>query len=224
MLGLTLLEPLRRGERECPLCGWLGASFYPNTGPGYHEPATHCPGCLSQARHRFLTLLLLRRTGFFREPQRVVEVAPMRGFEALCRAHPLLDYVSFDLERYAMERGDLTALHYPDAHFDFFICFHVLEHIPAERAALAEIWRVLKPGGTAVLQVPIDLELAVTVEYGKPDPRDAHHVRRHGRDFPDRLRAAGFAVESTTAADVADVHERDRLGLCEEPIFFARRP
>ena len=50
--------------------------------------------------------------------------------------------------------GDATAMPFPDASFDVVIAAEVLEHIPADQAALREITRVLAPGGTAAVTVP----------------------------------------------------------------------
>ena len=148
----------------------------------------------------------------------------MRGFEEVMRAQPGIEYVSFDLERRAMERGDITAMRYPDMSVDYFMCFHVLEHLPDEPAALDEILRVLRPGATAIFQVPIDWDAPVTREYDAPDPRDVGHVRRHGRDFADRLVASGFEVTSIRALDVLPPEIVAHYGLSAEPIFFGRKP
>ena len=51
-------------------------------------------------------------------------------------------------------RGDLLALPFPDDSFDKVIAAEVLEHIPADERAMAEISRVLKPGGRAAITVP----------------------------------------------------------------------
>ena len=79
---------------------------------------------------------------------------------------------------------------------------HVLEHVPEEARALGEIRRVLKPGGWAMLQVPVASGLDHTREepgavtdadrerlYGQSD-----HVRLYGQDYPARLEAVGFSV------------------------------
>jgi len=50
--------------------------------------------------------------------------------------------------------GDALRLPFPDATFDRVICAEVLEHVPDDRAAMAEIARVLRPGGTAAVTVP----------------------------------------------------------------------
>ena len=46
-----------------------------------------------------------------------------------------------------MEKGDITAMHYAAESCDYFLCFHVLEHVPDDIAAIREIFRVLRPGG-----------------------------------------------------------------------------
>ncbi len=43
---------------------------------------------------------------------------------------------------------------YPEAHFDGVILWHVLEHLPDPRETLAEVHRILRPGGTLVVAVP----------------------------------------------------------------------
>ena len=50
--------------------------------------------------------------------------------------------------------GDALRLPFPDGTFDRVICAEVLEHVPDDRRAMAEIARVLKPGGTAAVTVP----------------------------------------------------------------------
>ncbi|MCW2684168.1 MAG: putative methyltransferase [Blastococcus sp.] len=56
--------------------------------------------------------------------------------------------------RYEVVRGDLLHLPFPDASVDRVMASEVLEHIPDDVTAMAEIFRVLKPGGRAVVTVP----------------------------------------------------------------------
>ena len=220
---LAALDLLGADRHECNVCGWRGRRFYPNTGVGYHEQDTVCPGCLSLNRHRSLLALLVGITDLFAGGRRVVEVAPSPGFEALMRSQPDLDYTSFDLEPFAMEQDDITAMSYPTGSVDYFICFHVLEHLPRDVPAIREIHRVLKPGGTAVLQVPMDWEASVTREYPEPDPRECGHVRRYGRDFADRLAAPGLQVHLVSVSDILPAETVERFGLSPEPVFFATK-
>lgn len=222
--GLAVGDLLGPDRRECNVCGWTGRKFYPNTGTGYHESDTVCPGCLSLDRHRSLLALLVARTDLFGGGRRVVEVAPSPGFEALMRAQPDLDYTSFDLAPFAMEQHDITAMTFADDSIDYFLCFHVLEHLPYDAPAITEIHRVLKPGGTAVLQVPIDWAAERTREFGAPDPRDCGHVRQYGRDFAGKIAAPGLAVRQVSVSEVFDPGTVARYGLSTEPIFFAAKP
>jgi len=210
---------------RCNICGWRGAAFYPNVGPGYYERATVCPRCLCQDRHRALVHILEETTAFFSPLTDVLEVAPMRSFQKYClERKDGRGYRSFDYCRDAMERGDLTRMHYAAQSCDYFVCFHVLEHVAQEAEALREIWRVLRPGGTAVLQVPIDWTARTTVEYGAPRPREAGHVRRYGVDFPERVRAYGFDVQPISVRDLCDETFIREGGLSPEPIYLAVKP
>ena len=206
----------------CNLCGWSGRRFYPNTGAGYYERDCICPGCMASDRYRSLYEIMRRCTSVFTAGNRIVEVAPLRSLEAIFRSCPELDYVSFDIEHHAMERGDITNMRHDDDSVDWFICFHVLEHIPDEAAALAEIHRILRPGGSALLQVPVDWSASATREYGGPDPRDVRHVRRHGRDFANRIAAGGFDVDKIDPLGRLDLALISEAGLSPEPIFIAR--
>ncbi len=208
----------------CNLCGWRGRAFYPNIGPGWFEPHVVCPGCRCQDRHRALFTLLPRLTRFLERGARVIEVAPMRRFEALCVAQPGMDYTSFDLRRKAMHPGDITAMRYADTSADVFLCLHVLEHIPDEAAAMNEIRRVLKPGGVAVFQVPIDWDTERTRQYDAPDPSDNDHVRQYGRDFGDLIAAYGFTTKAVSVTEVLPAEAIERHGLSTEPLFFATKP
>ena len=221
---LAVRDLLGPDPHECNVCGWQGRRFYPNTGVGYHEQDTVCPGCLSLNRHRSLLALLVTETDLFGGGRRVVEVAPSPGFEALMRSQPDLDYTSFDLEPFAMEQGDITAMSYPSGSIDYFICFHVLEHLPQDAAAISEIHRVLKPGGVAILQVPMDWGAPETREYPAADPRECGHVRRYGRDFAGKLAAPGLAVRHVSVLEVLAEQTVQRYGLSPEPIFFATKP
>jgi len=221
--ALAVLDLVGSQRRECNVCGWRGRRFYPNTGTGYHESDTVCPGCLSLDRHRSLLALLLAETDMFGGGRRVVEVAPSPGFEALMRSQPDLDYTSFDLAPFAMEQHDITAMSYPSDSVDYFICFHVLEHLPHDAPAIAEIHRVLRRGGTAVLQVPLDWGALVTREYPAPDPRECGHVRRYGRDFAEKIAAPGLSVRHVSVSEVFDADTVARYGLSREPIFFATK-
>jgi SAM-dependent methyltransferase len=224
---LTLRDFLSRDKHfTCNICGWRGTEFYPNVGSGYFELDSNCPKCSCINRYRSMAALLDVTTELFSPETTVIEVAPVRSFQAYClHRKGGRNYLSFDLEKFGMERGDLTAMRYPDASCDYFICLHVLEHVPNDIGAVREIFRVLRPGGRAVLQVPIDLSIRQNVEYGKPNPLETGHVRRYSElGFVDRLDAEGFAVSKMSVEDYFSDGDIDRYGFNRDPIFLATKP
>src|SRR5262249_36838215 len=159
-----------------------------------------CLRCGASERHRHLWLYLRNRTNLFSEPLRVLHFAPEWIIQERLRRCPNLDYVSADLDpRRAMVKMDITDLSYPDGSFDVVLCSHVLEHVTDDRRALSELHRVLKPGGCAIVLVPIDYKRAETFEdptVVSPGDRErlfwqADHVRLYGRDFRERLEETG---------------------------------
>jgi SAM-dependent methyltransferase len=92
--------------------------------------------------------------------------------------------------------GDATAMPFPDGSFDRVIAAEVLEHIPADQAAMNEIARVLRPGGVAAVTVPAWLPERICWSLSD----DYHnvpggHVRIYTRaELEAKLRAAGLAV------------------------------
>lgn len=141
------------------------------------------------------------------------------------------DYLSIDLDgEKAMMAMDITALTFEDESFNAIVCNHVLEHIPDDRKAMKELFRVLKPGGWASIQVPIkgdvtqeDLSVTDPKErlrlYGQED-----HVRYYGRDFADRLKAAGFEVLLIPKSDLLKPDELDRISVdLENEVILCRK-
>ena len=116
-------------------------------------------------------------------------------------------------------QASLTRLPLPDASVGLMVCFHVLEHIPDDAAAMAEMARALAPGGVAVVQVPRrkgvptdeDPEAPVDERLRRFGQRD--HVRFYGDDFEDRLRAAGLEVCTMTMKELYRPIEADLLGI-----------
>ncbi len=91
-----------------------------------------------------------------------------------------------------MVRLDLHALGFRNNSFDLIICIHVLEHLADDLQCLRELYRVLKSGGLAILDSPVDESLSHTIEWGAPGMAD--HWREYGRDFYDRLVEASFTI------------------------------
>ncbi len=197
----------RGSEYECPCCGGSFRNFIRS---GKNRK---CPGCNSYQRHRFLELFLSLKTNLYSTPTRILHVAPEFGLQKKLKSFKNISHVSIDLcSPLADKRMDLTRLEFPSCSFDAVICFHVLEKIPEDRAAVREMFRILKPGGWAIIQVPIELSSPQTFcdaqidtpllrerTYGEFDDQ-----RLYGRDFYDVLRELGFNVETHTLEQEID--------------------
>jgi SAM-dependent methyltransferase len=154
------------------------------------------------------------------EALRVLHVSPdcLRvGLETLAS----IDYVAGDLHPTGVDvRLDLTDIALPDESFDAVLCSHVLEHVPDDRRAMAEIRRVLRAGGWALINVPSDPERTTTFEDPQivaPGDRlqqfgQADHVRVYNSaEFADRLRRTGFDVDVDPVQFTAAERLRYRL-------------
>ncbi len=161
------------------------------------------PSTLSLERHRLLWLYLQNETDFFTAKKKVLHFAPEQAFYKLFRNQKNLDYTTTDLlSPLADVKADICNLPFADNQYDVILCNHVLEHIPDDTKAMQELFRVLKPSGMAILQIPQDLNRATTFAddsivdqkerakiFGQYD-----HVRIYGRDYFDKLRSIGFQV------------------------------
>jgi SAM-dependent methyltransferase len=188
-LSPDLVEPLTEH-------GWpFGLSQSETINPDEYS----CPHCQTSDRERMYALWIRRNA---RGGGRLLDVGPTVALNRFLRSR--FDVTSVDLEdQVADERADLQALPYPDESFDAFVCSHVLEHIPDDRAGMRELRRVLRPAGWGILMVPIVLTIDAIDEapdgvseaeawrrFGQND-----HVRLYNRDgFLARAREAGFAI------------------------------
>ncbi len=162
------------------------------------------PSTLSLERHRLLWLYLKNETDFFTNPKKVLHFAPEQAFYKLFRGQQNLDYTTTDLlSPLADVKADICNLPFPDDTYDVILCNHVLEHIPDDTKAMEELYRVLKPGGMGIFQIPQDLNRAQTFEDNSITDQNERarifgqydHVRIYGRDFFEKLRNIGFKVD-----------------------------
>ena len=188
------------------------------------------PSTLSLERHRLLWLYLQNETDFFQSELvsnspvtknnriklrdaetsrsfgttlKVLHFAPEQEFYKRFKKQINIDYTTTDLlSPLADVKADICNLPFEDNTYDIIFCNHVLEHIPDDTKAMQELYRVLKPGGMGIFQIPQDLSRATTFSddtivdqkerskiFGQYD-----HVRIYGRDYFDKLRSIGFKV------------------------------
>ncbi|MDO4729192.1 MAG: methyltransferase domain-containing protein [Bacteroidota bacterium] len=186
------------------------------------------PSTLSLERHRLLWLYLTNETNLFTTPTKLLHIAPEQAFYKLFAKQKNIDYTTADLNSpLAMVKADICALPFEDNCFDMILCNHVLEHIPDDTKAMEELFRVLKPGGIGIFQIPQDLNRATTFEDDSiTDPRERakifgqyDHLRIYGRDYFDKLRNVGFEVTEEDYTQKFTPSEIDRYRLAQGEII-----
>ena len=222
IIGRPVLAFFLRGSKYTdPIDGKSYRKFLPYGYENLRENVLS-PGTLSLERHRLLWLYLQNETDFFTAKLKVLHFAPEQAFYKRFRKLENLDYTTTDLNSpIADVKADICNLPFLKDEFDFIICNHVLEHIPDDTKAMQELYRILKPGGTAILQVPYEANRKTTFEDDNiTDPKERakifgqyDHVRVYGMDYFEKLKSIGFevdAVEYTTTLSHSKI-EKYRL-------------
>src|SRR5688572_11810004 len=229
-VGKAIRRLVQLGVRfECPLCGATVRAFQPleadhqarlraagfSHSLGDFETlnvaAYRCPVCREPDRSRLFALYVRMRLSRRDAGERSVllDVAPSRELSRWLQGQPRVRYVSTDIGMNGVSvRASLTTLPLASESVDAFICSHVLEHVPNQHGALAELYRVLRPGGWGIAMVPILLTLSRTIEMPESASENdrwrlvgqGDHVRLHCRtDFVEALCRAGFTVQQLGA-------------------------
>ena len=194
----------------CSLCGFHGAMA------SYRgRPNAQCPKCGALARHQRQATWLKELSG------PVLHVAPNPSLAG--RLRRLGEYTSLDMrpEVGTDVVGDLRSLTFESDKFGLVVVSHVLEHIVEVDAAISEVFRVLEPGGHALLDVPyFDRPATRSIP-----PDHQGHVWEPGKDWADRYRAVGFEVinEHPSGLVLCRKNERETLEPLETP-WPSRKP
>jgi len=218
---------LRGSKYQDPIDGSSFKKFLPY---GYENQRENVlsPSTLSLERHRLLWLYLKNDTRFFKDNLKVLHFAPEQAFYKRFRNLNNLDYTTTDLNSPLADiKADICDLPFKDNTYDFILCNHVLEHISDDVKAMQEIYRILKPGGTAILQIPQDLNRQITFQdnsitskkerakiFGQYD-----HVRVYGRDYFEKLRGIGFKVEEVNYGSRLSPVDIDKYRIAREEII-----
>lgn len=218
---------LKGSKYTDPIDGSSFRKFLPY-GYGNQRENVLSPSTLSLERHRLLWLYLKNKTDFFSRPLKVLHFAPEQAFYKRFRNLSNLDYTTTDLNSpLADVKADICDLPFENESFDFILCNHVLEHIPDDTKAMQELYRILKPGGTAILQIPQELDRVKTFQDDSiTDPKERakifgqyDHVRVYGRDYFDKLRSIGFKVDEVDYTSGLNKAEIDQYRLAKGEII-----
>lgn len=212
-----------------PIDGKSFRQFLPY-GYGSQRNNVLSPSTLSLERHRLLWLYLQRETDFFTATEKkcVLHFAPEQEFYKRFKKQANIDYTTTDLlSPLADIKADICNLPFDDNTYDIIFCNHVLEHIPDDTKAMQELYRVLKPGGMGIFQIPQDLNRATTFSDDSiTDPKvrakifgQYDHVRVYGRDYFDQLRRIGFTVVEERYTEKLTPEEVERYCLAPGEII-----
>ena len=212
-----------------PIDGKSFRKFLPY-GYGKQRENALSPSTLSLERHRLMWLFLRDNTTFFTATKKlkVLHIAPEQCFLDIFRKQQNLNYITSDLESpIADVKADICDLPFKENEFDVVFCNHVLEHVPNDTKAMQELYRVLKPGGFGIFQIPQDLSEAITFEDDTITDRKERaklfgqydHVRIYGRDYFDKLRSIGFKVDEVDYTKKITLNKIEKYCLMKNEIL-----
>lgn len=222
---------LFRGNRvECPVCERSFSRFLSYGSKVAHRENVLCPNDLTLERHRLMWLYLKDHTPFFTgNPFSVLHIAPEQCFIHRFKRQPNLSYLTADLESPIADlHFDLHSIPLESNRFDVVFCNHVMEHVENPIQCMKELYRVMRPGSWAIMQVPQDRSRETTYEDASiilPEDREKHfwqkdHVRLFGLDYPDYLCQAGFTVEEFWLKAHVDQEVFNRYRISEEEVLY----
>jgi len=193
-----------------------------------------CPRCHSTDRERLIYWYIIYKTNILNSSKsiKLLHIAPERNLQKVFRVNSIMEYINGDLNPLIAEKViDIADINFENNYFDFIICNHVLEHVKDDRKAMSELFRVLKPKGFAILQVPISKNVKETFEdfsITSPEERERYfgqkdHVRIYGKDYKERLESAGFKVELYDIKDELNTKNIRKHGFNENEILYVCR-
>ena len=212
-----------------PIDGRSFKKFLPY-GYGNQRKNALSPSTLSLERHRLMWLFLKDETSFFTSTKnlKVLHIAPEQCSLDIFRKQKNLNYITSDLESpIADVKADICDLPFKENEFDVVFCNHVLEHITDDTKAMQELYRVLKPGGFGIFQIPQELSREKTFEDNSIKDRKERakifgqydHVRVYGRDYFNKLRSIGFKVDEIDYTKKIAPEKLERFCLMQDEIL-----
>lgn len=237
-LAIPMLGLLYIGKgRKCTICGAQRRKFLPY-GYGKVREDALCPSCLSLERHRQLWHYIMHSEEIAQKIsslQTTLHIAPevclMKEFKRMYKSAPY-SYITADLESpLADMHFDVQNIPMEDNSVDIIICNHLLEHVENDQTALKEMYRIMRSGGIGIMLAPIDYSRDVTFEDDTiTDPKQRaelfgqyDHRRVYGKDYLDRLCAAGFKGEEIDYAAEFSDYDRTLYSFGCDKLYIVRK-
>lgn len=225
---------LYKGDKvECPVCEKSFRKFLSYGSKVAQRENVLCPYDLTLERHRLMWLYLKNHSNFLTASTlEVLHIAPEQCFYEKFRNQKNLNYLTGDLvSPIADMHFDLHSIPLENDRFDVVFCNHVLEHVNDAHVCMKELYRVLKPGGWGIMQVPQDFSREITLEdpsITSPEDREKFywqkdHVRLFGKDYTNWLKKAGFEVEEFLPTNYYSLKQIERFRLQKEEVLYICR-
>jgi len=205
---------------HCPICNRSFGKFKSAGRNQYKRPNAICPQCNSRERDRLIHRFFLKNIeSLKRDSCSVLHIAPEKSLELQLKALASYMYINGDLFRTDVNlQFDIHALPFADESFEIVYCSHVLQAVSDDNHALAEIHRVLKPNGWAMINVPARGKKTQDFSLYSDSNRPADFVRIYGDDFADTLARHGFRYEPIRVADYFDRDEQLRMRVDDKTV------
>jgi SAM-dependent methyltransferase len=236
---------MNRKAFTCPFCGCTSNDLTPQGSEyailkeleviGADRRLVGCPNCNSTDRERLVYLYLRDYVCLFsKAKQKVLHIAPEYNLSQKIMEMKDVEYIAgdsltqgYNFPKY-VKQMDIRSIPNDDNHFDWLICNHVLQDVKEDRIAMREMWRVLKVGGKAIIQVPLSYKLETTIEektegsFSKEERRERYGFEYHIRiyqasDFIDRLKGVGFFVNTIflpSKFQIFEINSKECVHLC----------
>lgn len=218
----------RGNSVECSVCGGQFSKMRDYQMENRSSKGEICPRCGAKSRHR-LYVLYFKNQGILNSNLRILHIAPDPGLRRILE--PGNRYLCADLLEQNVDLNvNIQTTPFADNIFDVIICSHVLEHVDDDRQAMRDMFRILKPGGWALLQTPLPNpdpdktyeDKSITNQqdrlkhFGQED-----HVRLYGKnDFYHRLQDAGYTLDLSFVEHLSD-SDKERFVIRDPELVIA---
>lgn len=232
LYGLSFIPtPFKR--KQCSCCDWSGLFFKPYVSRSYVTFNALCPSCGSHNRHRG-HMLYYKKMGLIKKTGDILYFGPEAGVLSYLNESSTLNIMTSNYEdgvtvnkmlneSVSDFKFDIMDIDCEDNKWDFILCHRVIEHVPDDRKAIKELYRVLKPGGALFLSVPINLSLDATEDFDEPNPLINEHFYDYGLDFKNRI-YSGFNIKEEFFSVFSTAAEWKKFSLSEDVMYVCDKP